>query len=99
MIRRPPRSTLFPYTTLFRSPVRSADRRAHPIRHLVVRETLQGPELARHEADGHLTRHLTGGVPAHAVRHQKDPAIGDHEKVVLISRADDADVGDRKSVV
>src|SRR3989441_12187050 len=24
MIRRPPRSTLFPYTTLFRSPVRNA---------------------------------------------------------------------------
>src|SRR3712207_7370358 len=28
MIRRPPRSTLFPYTTLFRSPVRSVDREA-----------------------------------------------------------------------
>src|SRR3712207_6874921 len=31
MIRRPPRSTLFPYTTLFRSPARAAppaDRRA-----------------------------------------------------------------------
>src|SRR3712207_7157711 len=26
MIRRPPRSTLFPYTTLFRSPPRSSDR-------------------------------------------------------------------------
>src|SRR2546430_12639826 len=26
MIRRPPRSTLFPYTTLFRSPNRVADR-------------------------------------------------------------------------
>src|SRR2546430_13110514 len=26
MIRRPPRSTLFPYTTLFRSPVRSFAR-------------------------------------------------------------------------
>src|SRR4029077_21294082 len=26
MIRRPPRSTLFPYTTLFRSPCRSWDR-------------------------------------------------------------------------
>src|SRR2546430_16930980 len=26
MIRRPPRSTLFPYTTLFRSAVRSGDR-------------------------------------------------------------------------
>src|SRR2546426_7052930 len=25
MIRRPPRSTLFPYTTLFRSPVRERD--------------------------------------------------------------------------
>src|SRR2546426_5372978 len=29
MIRRPPRSTLFPYTTLFRSP----QRRAHPPEH------------------------------------------------------------------
>src|SRR5256885_9589423 len=27
MIRRPPRSTLFPYTTLFRSPVLVEDRR------------------------------------------------------------------------
>src|SRR2546430_6100284 len=27
MIRRPPRSTLFPYTTLFRSPPRTAARR------------------------------------------------------------------------
>src|SRR3712207_8797003 len=26
MIRRPPRSTLFPYTTLFRSPGRAGDR-------------------------------------------------------------------------
>src|SRR3712207_7093482 len=26
MIRRPPRSTLFPYTTLFRSPARALDR-------------------------------------------------------------------------
>src|SRR3712207_8894612 len=38
MIRRPPRSTLFPYTTLFRSavreahPKRSAARRAHGTR-------------------------------------------------------------------
>src|SRR2546422_4055005 len=93
MIRRPPRSTLFPYTTLFRSPVRSADRRAHPVRHLVVRETLQGPELARHEADGHLARHFTGGVPTHPVRDHKDPTVGDHEKVVLIPRADYADIG------
>src|SRR3989442_9439038 len=29
MIRRPPRSTLFPYTTLFRSPVGRAAQEAH----------------------------------------------------------------------
>src|SRR5687768_18392011 len=30
MIRRPPRSTLFPYTTLFRSPRRAAERSMTP---------------------------------------------------------------------
>src|SRR2546430_9487093 len=30
MIRRPPRSTLFPYTTLFRSPARDAQLAATP---------------------------------------------------------------------
>src|SRR3712207_7828865 len=30
MIRRPPRSTLFPYTTLFRSGGRAVRERAHP---------------------------------------------------------------------
>src|SRR5260370_28839047 len=30
MIRRPPRSTLFPYTTLFRSPRRTCCRRGRP---------------------------------------------------------------------
>src|SRR5256886_10921089 len=32
MIRRPPRSTLFPYTTLFRSPRRARRARARPAR-------------------------------------------------------------------
>src|SRR5438876_4867161 len=37
MIRRPPRSTLFPYTTLFRSaPARETDRRAGPGAHDLV---------------------------------------------------------------
>src|SRR2546430_11669345 len=42
MIRRPPRSTLFPYTTLFRSLVRSRGRRG-----LIqfLRETCTGPWL------------------------------------------------------
>src|SRR2546430_12230328 len=33
MIRRPPRSTLFPYTTLFRSPVRGEGRVRGLLRH------------------------------------------------------------------
>src|SRR3989441_5237206 len=45
MIRRPPRSTLFPYTTLFRSgdaPERTAERRARGFR-----EALSGGRTAR----------------------------------------------------
>src|SRR5215207_11515515 len=37
MIRRPPRSTLFPYTTLFRSVERTHQRPQHPlVGHVVV---------------------------------------------------------------
>src|SRR2546430_10095066 len=43
MIRRPPRSTLFPYTTLFRSPVRPGDpRRRGLLQQLEVRRQLLG---------------------------------------------------------
>src|SRR3712207_7680461 len=41
MIRRPPRSTLFPYTTLFRSCRRDADRR-RALRHLSADQTRSG---------------------------------------------------------
>src|SRR2546427_2126725 len=43
MIRRPPRSTLFPYTTLFRSPLkaRTHDDRSHP-REFSPKLTLRG---------------------------------------------------------
>src|SRR2546430_5910142 len=46
MIRRPPRSTLFPYTTLFRSPIRDARRR--PERAPAVRSA--------HAGSAHLDR-------------------------------------------
>src|SRR3712207_9015568 len=51
MIRRPPRSTLFPYTTLFRSHCR--ERRVPDHRHVLladsqVRETEDGEQLALH---------------------------------------------------
>src|SRR5438067_8327644 len=42
MIRRPPRSTLFPYTTLFRSFARSAPREAAHARPALVRRPQRG---------------------------------------------------------
>src|SRR2546430_9199874 len=45
MIRRPPRSTLFPYTTLFRS-----IRRKHSFAPIVVRANLAWDDMARIEA-------------------------------------------------
>src|SRR3712207_9013872 len=51
MIRRPPRSTLFPYTTLFRS--HSAERAAHRI-------VAQQPLLQ--QASHHVAAQMTGGA-------------------------------------
>src|SRR5256885_12322217 len=56
MIRRPPRSTLFPYTTLFRSRQLRRPRRREPHLHQLLRRhrrrrvrrgRLPGPELLR----------------------------------------------------
>src|SRR5258708_20683869 len=44
MIRRPPRSTLFPYTTLFRSPPVSDPQMSSPVRVTMVMEAT--PALA-----------------------------------------------------
>src|SRR2546426_4948707 len=72
MIRRPPRSTLFPYTTLFRSPVLSslrlagAARRAHPARD----EQLHHPQHVRE--GGHERRQAQGGDPLGRDRDQAD---------------------------
>src|SRR2546430_4473608 len=47
MIRRPPRSTLFPYTTLFRSHFLLLDHREQlPDLHLVRREIIDDAEVA-----------------------------------------------------
>src|SRR3712207_8884582 len=49
MIRRPPRSTLFPYTTLFRSPLGSQ------VEHIdLVDELLAGEHIAVEAGVGHL---------------------------------------------
>src|SRR2546427_8396757 len=45
MIRRPPRSTLFPYTTLFRSG-QDTERGTFSQRHLVLHDTVNGQRYA-----------------------------------------------------
>src|SRR2546430_13745493 len=62
MIRRPPRSTLFPYTTLFRSPAarRRLDRPPpHPAPARAARERSahapQAARLSRHRSEEHTS--------------------------------------------
>src|SRR3712207_8259880 len=47
MIRRPPRSTLFPYTTLFRSPQQAAALRGRQPRRGGLPQHARGPDVAR----------------------------------------------------
>src|SRR3712207_9194975 len=59
MIRRPPRSTLFPYTTLFRSRVAGhAERQRHVVKDLVAADAVVvAPRLVLvPRVDGPLTR-------------------------------------------
>src|SRR2546421_9424430 len=57
MIRRPPRSTLFPYTTLFRSPLRPEARLAHRIASVIIGERRFEARLpARHVVAGEEAR-------------------------------------------
>src|SRR2546430_4447532 len=57
MIRRPPRSTLFPYTTLFRSPARDEDRAEHD-------RAPQSEQPVRHPATGKRREVHRRGVDA-----------------------------------
>src|SRR5256885_17264037 len=65
MIRRPPRSTLFPYTTLFRSPGSAArDREGLRRAVLVMKERQHGPVfLGGHSYGGRSGEH-TAGIPS-----------------------------------
>src|SRR3712207_7604336 len=65
MIRRPPRSTLFPYTTLFRSVGREPD----------------GPVLVAGRRSGLLDRDLTRDEPGEAVVADVEADVGGHRAV------------------
>src|SRR2546427_2575034 len=73
MIRRPPRSTLFPYTTLFRSDRRLVARPRADLEHLVI--AVQPERLGHEGHDIGLGDHLAvaarhGSVPVGLTRIQ-----------------------------
>src|SRR3712207_7484793 len=71
MIRRPPRSTLFPYTTLFRSAVGVVGHAPAPAEHPDV-EVEDAARVAAREEDGE-ERH-------HAQHHEGQPQEGQQDR-------------------
>src|SRR6266540_7522598 len=81
MIRRPPRSTLFPYTTLFRSPRPNglrpaAGRRLRPRPEDLVRRNKR-QQGRRTSALGGLSPELSGGVKPGRSAARPGPCSGD----------------------
>src|SRR2546430_6697988 len=87
MIRRPPRSTLFPYTTLFRSPGKSV--RAH---HLDRASSGSADSRRRHAAlrgyrrDVHLRSMTAPGTRVAVYPGSFDPITRGHEDLIRRSR-------------
>src|SRR3712207_9229375 len=73
MIRRPPRSTLFPYTTLFRSPEGVDDLAGAPHDHLAAVAV---------DREARLRRPLQVGEPARPLpwRHEQAPVVVDEPR-------------------
>src|SRR5260370_31466277 len=68
MIRRPPRSTLFPYTTLFRSRESYRVVSGHPIK-LTLDESRESDGCAQpgHQSDCNQHEHLAHHQPEHVL--------------------------------
>src|SRR3712207_8187546 len=71
MIRRPPRSTLFPYTTLFRSDARV------DVHHGAAREVEGAPleqeaGIRERRVEGRLRARLGGGIPRRSEEHTSE---------------------------
>src|SRR5256885_17093755 len=61
MIRRPPRSTLFPYTTLFRSVVGDAQARSHVVARRAAKWKGAQALAIAHDGIGVLSCHIVRG--------------------------------------
>src|SRR2546429_6549347 len=73
MIRRPPRSTLFPYTTLFRSPSLGALAEERPARRTVEGAGDQGPAVQERSTDEtQCPAGRPGGHPGRSEEHTSE---------------------------
>src|SRR3712207_7622624 len=73
MIRRPPRSTLFPYTTLFRSPKNLAGEAEQPRGRRQDRagDAVQG-QMHRHGQEAHRPKLVIGGKAVRSEEHTSE---------------------------
>src|SRR2546422_8612221 len=97
MIRRPPRSTLFPYTTLFRSGLMPHGRddgdrqRRHGAGHALV---IEGPEILARAAAAPDDREVESVEPAGERERRADLLL---RALALHPGGDHEQLGDRKS--
>src|SRR3712207_8859332 len=72
MIRRPPRSTLFPYTTLFRSDSAAGMRKALPKIAAFAKKLAKGEEIGSPAEEGYIERGIRVNYFARSEEHTSE---------------------------
>src|SRR5206468_8912278 len=87
LVRRPPRSTLFPYTTLFRSGTRSIEDGGGPVhRHALLQAHLVRPDRGGPVRDPGHADPAFGEV--HLAAHER-PVVGEDRKSTRLNSSHD----------
>src|SRR5204862_1640217 len=80
MIRRPPRSTLFPYTTLFRSPVAASPGMSGPLPHRVTQGLIGRSE--EHTSELQSRRDLVCRLLLEKKKEPQPGSLRQHEEIL-----------------
>src|SRR5256885_10939670 len=89
MIRRPPRSTLFPYTTLFRSALEQGERPVVGIEHHLLRLA----RITTHKQHAAVAETDMGGLHHHRHAVEQDDLMAPVELVGFSRRKAQRDIG------
>src|SRR2546425_1279677 len=91
MIRRPPRSTLFPYTTLFRSIYRDNSKRSQPLNAGGAKEGKKAPTAAATEPVQHelFARQQREKMPVERASVTHKFSVGGHEGYITVGMYED----------